>query len=93
MAIPHARFTELKKPFGILARLRKPIDFDAVDGRPVDIVFLLLAPTAPEGDQLNALACIARKLRDPRVVSDLRRAKDGGAMFHALTAESDESAR
>jgi PTS system nitrogen regulatory IIA component len=42
VAIPHARFPDLRKPFGLLARLRKPIDFEAVDGRPVDIVFLLL---------------------------------------------------
>jgi len=58
VAIPHARFRDLRKPFGLLARLRKPIDFDSVDGRPVDIVFLLLAPVAPESDQLNALACV-----------------------------------
>jgi PTS system nitrogen regulatory IIA component len=84
VAIPHARFRDLRKPFGLLARLRKPIDFEAVDGRPVDIVFLLLAPVAPESDQLNALACVARKLRNPDIVSDLRKAKDGSALYQAI---------
>ena len=86
VAIPHARFRGLKKSYGTLVRLRKPIDFDAVDGRPVDIVFLLIAPVAPESDQLNALACIARKLRDPEVVADLRQAKDGTAIYETVSA-------
>ena len=84
VAIPHARFSDLKKSYGILVRLRKPIDFDAVDGRPVDIVFLLITPSAPESDQLNALACIARKLRNPEVILDLRQAKDGAAVYEAV---------
>ena len=50
VAIPHARIAEVKKAFGILGRLKKPIAFDAIDGQPVDIVFLLLLPTAPEGE-------------------------------------------
>jgi PTS system nitrogen regulatory IIA component len=90
VAIPHARFPDLKKPYGILVRLKKPIDFEAVDGRPVDIVFLLLAPVAPESDQLNALACVARKLRNPDIVSDLRKAKHGPALYQAI-ANSGET--
>jgi PTS system nitrogen regulatory IIA component len=86
VAIPHARFRDLQKPFGILTRLSKPIDFEAIDGRPVDIVFLLLAPTAPESDQLNALACIARKLMNAEVISDLRQAIDGAALYQGVTA-------
>jgi PTS system nitrogen regulatory IIA component len=92
VAIPHARIPDLTKPFGLLARLRKPIEFEAVDGRPVDIVFLLLAPTAPESEQLNALACVARKLRSTEVVADLRQANDGAEVFAAITAERDEAA-
>lgn len=84
VAIPHARFRDLRKPFGLLARLRKPIDFEAVDGRPVDIVFLVVAP---ESDPLNALACVARKLRDPQVMADLRKAKDNAAVYAAVSAE------
>ena len=54
VAVPHARIAEVKKPFGILACLRRPIAFDAIDGKPVDIVFLLLLPTRADGEQLNA---------------------------------------
>ena len=59
VALPHARLHRVSKPTGMLLRLRKPIAFDAVDGEPVDIVFLLLLPENPEGEQLGALAAIA----------------------------------
>src|SRR5580700_10164156 len=62
VAIPHARFHHLHKPFGMLVRLKKPIEFDAVDGKPVDTIALLLLPDAREGERLGALACFARKL-------------------------------
>jgi PTS system nitrogen regulatory IIA component len=86
VAIPHARYHQLEKPFGMLLRLRKPIDFDAVDGNPVDIVFLLLLPDAPNGDRLGALASIARKLRDPAAMTPVRRARDSAEIYKALTA-------
>jgi PTS system nitrogen regulatory IIA component len=85
VAIPHARMQEIKKPFGLLARLKRSIDFDAIDGKPIDLVFLLLLPTAAEGDQLNALACVARKLRDPDALGNLRGAADGAELFRAMT--------
>jgi len=87
VAIPHARIPNLKKPFGILARLRKPIDFDAIDSQPVDLVFFLLLPVASEGKQLNALACVARKFRDPETVRHLRRAIDGTELYRAMVLE------
>src|SRR5262245_33231140 len=65
VAIPHARIQGLTKWFGILARLTRAIDFAAIDSRPVDLVFLLLLPANPVGEQLGALASIARKFRDP----------------------------
>src|ERR1700745_758984 len=65
VAIPHARLAELTKPFGMLMRLAQPIQFDAIDDKPVDLVFLLLLPAGSAGDQLNALATVARRLRDP----------------------------
>jgi len=86
VAIPHARFHQLSKPFGIFARLRKPIDFDAVDGKPVDIVFLLLLPATPDSEQLGALASIARKLRSPKVAAALRSARDGAEIYGILAA-------
>src|SRR5262252_9390773 len=81
VAIPHARIPDLKKPFGILVRLRNPIDFDAIDGKPVDVIFLLLLPTQSQGDQLNALASVARKLRDPESVRRLRCADDAAELY------------
>jgi PTS system nitrogen regulatory IIA component len=84
IAIPHARIDDVARPFGIVARLRKAIDFDAIDGQPVDLVFLLLLPKSPGGDQLNALASVARRLRDPDAVLALRRAPDGAALHRAM---------
>jgi PTS system nitrogen regulatory IIA component len=86
VAIPHARLQNLKKRFGSLVRLRKAIDYDAIDGDPVDIVFLLLLPAGPGGDQLNALASTARKLRDRDTLARLRGARDGHAVYEALVA-------
>jgi PTS system nitrogen regulatory IIA component len=85
VAIPHARFPAIEKPFGIIAKLKQPIDFDAIDGQPVDIVFVLLLPTAAEGEQLGALACVARKLRAADDLVQLRRAKNGSELYAALT--------
>jgi PTS system nitrogen regulatory IIA component len=83
VAIPHARIPDLKKPFGTLVRLKHAIDFDAIDGEPVDIVFLLLLPQS-QGDPLNALATVARKLRDPEVVRRLRAATDDPELYRAI---------
>jgi PTS system nitrogen regulatory IIA component len=88
VAIPHARFQQAKTPFGMLARLKKPIEYDAVDGKPVDIVFLLLLPEGAGGEQqLGALASIARKLRTPEVTAALRRARDSMDMHRILTSD------
>jgi PTS system nitrogen regulatory IIA component len=84
IAIPHARISGLEKPFGILVRLKQPIDFDAIDGQPVDLVFLLLLPAASSKEQLNALASVARILRSPGPVSSLRRARDGVDLFRVM---------
>jgi len=86
VAIPHARFRTLEKPFGAIAKLKQPIDFEAIDGQPVDIVFLLLLPTSSEGEQLGALACVARKLRGPDDLVKLRRAKGASELYAALIA-------
>jgi nitrogen PTS system EIIA component len=87
VAIPHARFHDLHKPFGMLVRLKKPIEFDAVDGKPVNTIALLLLPDARDGERLGALACFARKLRDPSVITALRRARDGAEIYRCLTAD------
>ncbi|MBV8565459.1 MAG: PTS sugar transporter subunit IIA [Methylobacteriaceae bacterium] len=88
VALPHARIEGLDKPFGVLARLRKPIDFDAIDGEPVDIVFLLLLPATSGGEPLNALACVSRKLREDGTLRGLRRAEDGAAFYRVAVAQT-----
>ena len=84
VALPHARLTGIKAPLGMLARLRRGIDFEAIDDQPVDIVFLLLLPETANGEQLNALACAARVLRNPVALSQVRGAADPDALFRAI---------
>jgi len=74
IAIPHGKFPELTAITGIFARLEKPIDFDAMDDQPVDLIFLLLAPDGSGAEHLKALARIARVFRDPAIVEKLRKA-------------------
>jgi PTS system nitrogen regulatory IIA component len=93
IAIPHARLEGVKEPFGMLMRLARAIDFDAIDGRPVDVVCLLLLPTHAQGEQLNALACAARALRDPDAIREVRRAQDGAALYDAVVKTSAAASR
>ena len=87
VAIPHARMPEVHKPFGLVARLKQAIPFDAIDEKPVDLVFLLLLPVAAS-EQLNALASVARKLRDPSTLRRLRAATDGGELYRVMVGSS-----
>jgi PTS system nitrogen regulatory IIA component len=87
VAIPHARLREVKKPFALLARLKSPIEFDAVDGQPVDLVFLLLLPASSQLDQLNCLAAVARRLRDEGVLRSMRSAASTTELYRAVTEE------
>ena len=84
VAIPHVRLEQVKRPFGIMARLKDPIDFNAVDGQPVDLVCLLLLSKENEGAQLNALAGVARRLRTPQVLQELRRAPNRVVLYNVL---------
>jgi len=81
VAIPHARLPELQRPFGIFAKLRQPIAFDAIDGQAVDIVFVLLLPAAAESEALGALALVARTLRSPETLARLRAAKTAPDLY------------
>ena len=85
VAIPHARISGIREPFGLLACIKKPIAFDAVDGAQVDVLFLLLLPEDPAPDHLHALASAARALRDPKVVRALRKARDSTDAYNCLT--------
>lgn len=87
VAIPHAQIPSLAKPFGILARLSRPIDFDAIDSKPVDVVFFLLLPGTSQGKQLNALAAVARKLRDKEILHAIRHADSNAALYRAVMCE------
>ena len=84
VAIPHARLPDLQRPFGLLARLKQPIEFDAIDGQPVDIVFVLLLPANVEEGQLGALALVARTLRSSETLGRLRRARDASELHSAV---------
>jgi PTS system nitrogen regulatory IIA component len=85
IAIPHARIDGLPHLTGFFARLGKPVDFDALDDQPVDLVFLLLAPSEAGAEHLKALARIARILRDPQLCAQLRRAPDPQQAHNLLT--------
>jgi nitrogen PTS system EIIA component len=84
IAIPHARMASLTKPAGLFARLASPIDFDAIDERPVDIVFLLVAPEGAGADHLKALARVSRLLRDRGLVDKLRATENAEALYALL---------
>ncbi|MGH6865264.1 MAG: PTS IIA-like nitrogen regulatory protein PtsN [Methyloceanibacter sp.] len=91
VAIPHGKLGTLKRIVGVFARLAEPTDFDSVDGEPVDIVFLLLAPDGAGADHLKALARISRLLRDGTAVEKLRASKDAAALYAVLTEEEASS--
>jgi PTS system nitrogen regulatory IIA component len=84
IGIPHARMPSLTKPVGLFARLASPIDFDAIDERPVDIVFLLAAPEGAGADHLKALARVSRLLRDRALVDKLRATENAEALYALL---------
>src|SRR3954463_1733020 len=84
VAIPHGKLPSLNRLFGLFARLERPIDFEALDGRAVDLVFLLLAPEGAGADHLKALARVARLLRDQDVAKKLRASRDAQAIYSVL---------
>ncbi len=88
VAIPHARIPGLARPYGVFVRLKAPIAFEAIDDQPVDLVFLLLLPATDE--QLNALACVARKLRDEDALRNAREAAGDAELYRVIAAASPE---
>ena len=88
IAIPHGKLPKLEKLFGLFARLGRPVDFEALDGQPVDLIFLLLAPEGAGADHLKALARVARLLRDPDIVHKLRASQDAEALYAVLAMQS-----
>jgi PTS system nitrogen regulatory IIA component len=85
IAIPHGRLGVLPRIVSLFARLEEPIEFDALDNEPVDLIFLLLAPEHAGADHLKALARISRLLREPSNIERLRASKDRAALYSVLT--------
>jgi nitrogen PTS system EIIA component len=88
IAIPHGKLEGIDKLFGLFARLERPVDFDAIDEQPVDLLFLLLAPEMAGADHLKALARVSRLLRNRAICDKIRGSNDGDALY-ALITESN----
>lgn len=84
VAIPHGKVGGLGKVFGLFARLGNPLDYDALDREPVDLVFLLLAPQGAGADHLKALASVSRTFRDRAITAKLRAATSADALYAML---------
>jgi nitrogen PTS system EIIA component len=84
-AIPHGRLPDLDRLYGLFARLEKPIDFEAIDNQPVDLIFVLLTPATSGADHLKALARISRLLRDKAICEKLRGTDSADALYALLT--------
>ena len=91
-AVPHGRIAGLKRPMALFARLEKPLDFDAIDSLPVDLIFLLLTPADAGADHLKALARISRLLRNRAVCAKLRGTESADAIYALLTDRASSHA-
>lgn len=91
IAIPHGKLNGLKGVTAVFARLDMPIDFDAVDDQPVDVVIMLLAPVGAGADHLKALSRVARLLRTESVIDQLRRETDVKRLYALLTTPLEDS--
>jgi PTS system nitrogen regulatory IIA component len=88
IAIPHCRLPELTRLHGMFARLERPVPFEAIDDQPVDLVFLLLAPSEAGAEHLKALARVSRLLRDRGICEKLRGANSADALYALLTGST-----
>ena len=91
IAIPHGHMDGAEKMTGVFAQLSVPIDFDAIDEQPVDLIFLLLAPSGVGADHLKALARVSRLLRNQSLCGKLRAAEDAAALYALLTEPTASS--
>jgi len=92
IAIPHGKLSNLSSLVGIFARLETPVDFEALDDQPVDLVFLLLAPEGAGADHLKALSRIARVLRDHDMVTRIRASDSASAIYMLLNEDTTSHA-
>jgi PTS system nitrogen regulatory IIA component len=93
IAIPHGRVAEASTIAGVFARLEGPIDYEAVDSQPVDLVFMLLAPEGSGADHLKALARVSRLLRNAATCEKLRAASSAEALYAILTAQNGDASQ
>jgi PTS system nitrogen regulatory IIA component len=91
-AVPHGRIAGLARPMALFARLEKPLDFDAIDSQPVDLIFLLLTPAGAGADHLKALARISRLLRNRAICAKLRGSENADAIYSLLTDRASSHA-
>lgn len=91
VAIPHGKLKGLDNIQGVFARLAQPIDFDSIDERPVDLIFMLLVPEGAGTDHLKALARVSRLMRDQRTCEKVR-GSDSADAIYALLSESESAA-
>ena len=93
VAIPHIKIRGLDKIYGFFSSLERPIDFEAADKQPVDLIFTILAPEINDGtDHLKALAMISRFFSDKDVRSKLRSSENADSLFAILTSNEDSKA-
>jgi PTS system nitrogen regulatory IIA component len=88
IAIPHGKLPGLDRVYGVFAKLERPVDFDAIDNQPVDLIFLLLAPANCGTDHLKALAKVSRMLRD-RILCEKMRGSTSCDAIYALMNETE----
>ncbi|HUN39135.1 MAG TPA: PTS sugar transporter subunit IIA [Acetobacteraceae bacterium] len=85
-ALPHARLPQLSRVYALLARLARPIDYEAVDEKPVDLVVLLLTPESAANQHLATLAALSRPFREEAFVAQVRKAPDAAGIWKLLAS-------
>lgn len=91
VAVPHARLP-IDRMTGVFLRLDQPVEFEAVDERPVDLIFALFAPEDADVEHLRALAKVSRLLRQPELREQLRKARTEDALYALLAREAEPNA-
>lgn len=92
VALPHARIDGIDRVYAAFAKLETPLDYDAIDDRPVDLVVMLIAPSSAGGEHLRALAQVSRRLRREDVRARLRSAPDAESLYISLIEDQEASA-
>ena len=92
VAIPHARLEGLDRVYGFFTRLNNPVDFEAIDRQPVDLIFTILAPKSEGADHLKALAAVSRTLRSESICTKLRASEDMKTLHSILTYQTETNA-